>query len=208
MEEVRTARSRFAWFTAVVLGFLLLSVEFIYVPWPVLRGKNSLFGWDYILLHARRLSFARDALLAHRGLPAWYPRQMLGNPFSANLQNVPWIPTHLALLLFDPDVAYAVGVAIGAAIAALFTYLFCRRAGLSRIGAAAAAWTFSASGFFACRVMTGALTTLEAYCALPLLLWLADRAISSDVRRGASLDSLQRRLASSSPVIRKCLPIP
>jgi hypothetical protein len=62
-------------------------------------------------------------------------------------------------------------------LAALFTYLFCRRAGLSELAAAAAGWTFACAGFFASRVMAGHLPLLEAYPALPLLLWLADRAL-------------------------------
>ncbi len=163
----------------LALVFMLLATEALYLPWFVLRGTNTLYGWDYMMLHARRLAFARDALLGPRHqLPGWYPREMLGTPFSANLQDFPWIPTHWPLLLFNPDKAYASGIAIAAALAALFTYLFCRRAGLSPIGAAAAGWTFACSGFFASNVMVGHLVNLEGYPALPLLLWLADRAIA------------------------------
>jgi Bacterial membrane protein YfhO len=160
------------------VAVLLLITEAIYLPLSVLRGKNTLYGWDYIFLHARRLTFARDALFSgqHR-LPGWYPRELLGTPFSANLQDFPWIPSHLPLLLLDPDVAYPAGIAMAAALAALFTYLFCRRAGLSQIGSVAAAWTFACAGFFAARVMVGHLLILEAYPSLPLLLWLADRAM-------------------------------
>src|ERR1039458_609396 len=83
-----------------------------------------LLGMDYFGLHIHRIAFAREALLgpAHF-LPAWYPRELLGSPFLANLQNFPWIPPRLILLFFDPLQAYAVGVALAAALAALFTYL-------------------------------------------------------------------------------------
>jgi hypothetical protein len=167
----------------LALALMLLATEALYLPWFVLRGTNTLFGWDYMMLHARRLAFARDALLGptHQ-LPGWYPREMLGTPFCANLQNFPWIPTHWPLLLFDPDKAYAPGIAIAAGLAALFTYLFCRRAGLSPIGAASAGWTFACSGFFAANVMVGHLVNLEGYPALPLSLWLADRAITGKRR--------------------------
>lgn len=168
----------------LALALMLLATEALYLPWYVLRGANTLYGWDYMFLHARRLAFARDALLGpgHQ-LPGWYPREMLGTPFAANLQDFPWIPTHLVLLLFDPDRAYAVAIALAAGLAALFTYLFCRRLGLSPIGAAAAGWTFACSGFFASNVMVGHLVNLEAYPALPLLLWLADRAVDRARRR-------------------------
>ena len=85
------------------------------------------------------------------------------------------------------SVAYAAGVAIAAALAALFTYLFCRRAGLSRIGAAAAGWTFARAGYFSSRVMAGHLPLLEAYPALPLLLWLVDRALAPERTRRSSI---------------------
>ncbi len=156
---------------------LLFLTAAIYLPLSVLRGQNTLFGWDYMFLHARRLTFAREALFHGHRLPGWYPREMLGTPFTANLQNFPWIPSHLALLAFNPDVAYPAGVAIAAALAALFTFLFCRRAGLSAIGSSSAAWTFACAGFFASRVMVGHLPMLEAYPSLPLLRWLADRAM-------------------------------
>ena len=97
--------------------------------------------------------------------------------YAANLQSFPWIPTRFLLFLFPPETAYAPGVALAALLAALFTYLYCRRAGLSEVAAAAAGWTFACAGFFASRVMAGHLPLLEAYPALPLLLWLADRAL-------------------------------
>src|SRR5579862_5251083 len=128
----------------LAVALLLFCTEAIYLPLAVLRGKNSLYGWDYMMLHGRRLAFARAALFSSpHQLPGWYPREMLGTPFSANLQNFPWIPTHWPLLLFDPDQAFAAGIALAAGFTALFTYLFCRRAGLSPVGSAAAGWTFA-----------------------------------------------------------------
>src|SRR5271166_1615671 len=167
----------------LALALMLLATEALYLPLSVLRGKSTLYGWDYMMLHARRLAFARDALFSGHQLPGWYPREMLGTPFSANLQDFPWIPTHWPLLLFDPYKAYAPGIAIAAGLAALFTYLFCRRAGLSPIGAAAAAWTFACAGVFASSVMVGHLVNLEGYPSLPLLLWLADRAADARASR-------------------------
>ena len=143
----------------------------------LLLGTSSLMGSDYEMLHRWRLAFARQGLFgAGHTLPGWNPHEVLGAPFAANLQSFPWIPTRLVLLLFDPSVAYAVGIAIAAALAALFTYLYCRRLGLTEIGAAAAGWTFACAGYFSSRVMAGHLPLLEAYPALPLLLWLVDRA--------------------------------
>jgi Bacterial membrane protein YfhO len=155
---------------------MLLLTEAVYLRPETLRGTSSLMGSDYEMLHRWRLAFARQALGAGQGLPGWNPHEGLGAPFAANLQSFPWIPTRLVLLLFDPSVAYAVGIAMAAALAALFTYLYCRRAGLTEVGAATAGWTFACAGYFSSRVMAGHLPLLEAYPALPLLLWMVDRA--------------------------------
>jgi len=147
--------------------------EAVYMRPGLLTGASSLMGSDYEMLHRWRLAFARQSLFGARHfLPAWNPHEVLGTPFAANLQGFPWIPTRLILLLLDPSVAYAAGVGIAAALAALFAYLYCRRAGLSEIGAAAAGWTFACAGYFSSRVMAGHLPLLEAYPALPLLLWV------------------------------------
>ncbi len=140
-----------------------------------------LVGIDYLHLHVRRLEFAREALFgASPALPAWYPRELLGQPFWSNIQSFPFIPTRLPLLFVDPARAFAVGVNLAAQLAALFTYAFCRRGGLAPVAAAAAGWTFACSGYFAARVLAGHLPLLEAYPALPLLLWLMDRALARD----------------------------
>lgn len=167
--------------SAISVSILLLLTGAIYIRPSIVFGGQTLPGADYFQLHIRHIAFARDALFGpHHFLPAWYPRELFGAPFSANLQSFPWIPTRLILLLFEPVVAFAVGVAIAALLAALFTYLYCRRIGLSEAGAVAAGWTFACAGFFASRVLAGHLPLLEAYPSLPLLLWLADRAVSPD----------------------------
>ena len=100
----------------------------------------------------------------------------MGTPFWSDLQNFPWIPTRLLLLILPANLSYAAGVLIAACLSVLFTALLARALGLSPLAAAASGFTFAASGFFASRVMAGHLPLLEAYPALPLLLWLAHRA--------------------------------
>ena len=164
--------------------------EAVYLPPGLFHGGRTLLGSDYQSLHMQRIAFARQAILNGHGLPDWYPYDFLGAPFAANLQSFPWIPTRLLLLLIDPEGAYAAGVALAAALAAGFTFLFCRRAGLSPLGAAAAGWTFACAGFFSSRVAAGHLPLLEAYAALPLLLWAADRALATSRRRDLLLLAL------------------
>jgi len=189
-----TARGRFAalaWLASAALG-----VAAVYTPWSVLTGRRALLGVDYLILHARRMVFAREALLgAHATLPGWYPRELLGTPFWSNVQSFPFLPTRLLVFFaFPPDVAFAAGVALAALLAVLFTWCFARRLGLSPLAAAAAGFTFAASGFFASRVMVGHLPTLEVFPALPLLLWLTDRAIEAP-RAGETQAAWPRLLA-------------
>jgi hypothetical protein len=180
---------------------MLLLTESVYLRPGILDGANVLMGSDFDMLHLWRIAFARAALFgAHHTLPAWYPREVLGSPFAANLQSFPWIPTRLILFLFDPAIAFAAGVAIAAALAATFTYLFCRRAGLSRTGAAAAGWTFACAGFFSSRVMAGHLPLLEAYPALPMLLWLVDRALAPERVRRHRFDLVALAIGSACVV--------
>jgi hypothetical protein len=167
--------------SALAVGALLVLTESFYLRPGILRGTETLDGSDYGELHIRRIRFAREALFGVRHtLPAWYPHEVLGSPFAANLQSFPWIPTRLLLFLLDPAIAYAAAIALAAALSAIFTYLYCRRAGLTRMGAVAAGGTFACAGYFASRVLAGHLPLLEAYPALPLLLWLVDRALAPE----------------------------
>jgi hypothetical protein len=167
--------------SSISVFLLLILTGAIYIRPAVFFGDQMLAGSDYFQLHIRHIAFARDALFGPRHfLPAWYPRELFGAPFSSNIQSFPWIPTRLVLFAFDPAVAFAAGVAIAALLAALFTYLYCKRVGLSEVGSVTAGWTFACAGFFASRVFAGHLPLLEAYPALPLLLWLGERALATD----------------------------
>ena len=159
----------------LALAVMWAAVLAVYLPVAEGPGDNTLLGADYYRLHERRIRFAREALFGEKPhLPDWYPRELFGTPFRANVQNFPFLPTRLVLLAFDPLDAYGVGVNLAAVLAATFAYGYGRSVGLGRAAAAAAGWTFAAAGFFAARVMVGHLPLLEAYPALPLLLWLIE----------------------------------
>lgn len=155
---------------------MLSGILALYTPVELLSGNCGLVGLDYYQIHLQRIRYALECLSVPGGtLPGWHTRELLGAPFWSNLQSFPWIPSRLALLACDPFFAYAPGVVLAALLAACFTYLFCRELGLGRVGSAAAGFTFAGSGYFAARVMAGHLPLLEAYPALPLLLWLVER---------------------------------
>jgi hypothetical protein len=110
-------------------------------------------------------------------MPAWYSRELLGTPFRANIQNFPFIPTRLLIvMLLDPSapLTYPIMVTLSAVLAALFTFLYGRRIGIGNLGAAIGGWTFACSGYYASRIAAGHLPLLEAYPALPMLLWMIE----------------------------------
>jgi hypothetical protein len=186
----------------LAIAALTVAVLLVYCPLDLLTEDCTLIGGDYFDLHQHRIGFAQDALFASKPhLPAWYPRELLGTPFWSNVQNFPFIPTRLALLAFDRLRALPVGVNLAAILAAIFTYLYCRQLKLSRLAAIAAGWTFACAGFFACRIMVGHLPLLEAYPALPLLLWLIERAIRSNNQRHSGLNLLAIALGSTCVVL-------
>jgi hypothetical protein len=149
----------------------------VYFPVQSQPQDNTLDASDYDALHIRRIRFVQQALFEHGTLPAWYPRELMGTPFWSNVQNFPFIPTRLVLLWMDPLNLMAAGVMIAALLAATFTFFWARTVGVGRVGAAAAGWTFACAGFFASRVMAGHLPLLEAYPALPLLLWRVEKCV-------------------------------
>jgi hypothetical protein len=180
---------------------MLAAVLAIYMPWDT-KPNQSLVGSDYYQLHLRRIKYAQQAIFSEKPrLPAWYSRELLGAPFWSNIQSFPWIPSRLPLLLMDPYTSYATGVYLSACLAALFTFLFCRRVGMGRVGSATAGWTFACSGYFAARVMVGHLPLLEAYPALPLLLWLAEVCIQARVNRWMAVKLLALGFGSMCTVL-------
>jgi hypothetical protein len=165
----------------------LAATVLLYLPADVLSGERQLYGSDFLQLHQYRIAFVREAWrVGSFEVPAWYPREAMGTPFWADIQNFPWIPTRLVLLLLPSNAIYAAGASIASCLSVLFTFLLARALGMSPLAAAASGFTFAASGFFASRVMAGHLPLLEAYPALPLLLWLVHRlgaAPQSEVHR-------------------------
>jgi hypothetical protein len=159
----------------MIVGLLAL-----YCPLALFGGGQSVLGIDYNNIHERRIRYAQEALSASGGhLPAWYTRELMGSPFWSNIQSFPFLPTRLAVLWIDPAILFPVAVNLSAILAALFTYLYLGKLGLGRVASAVGGWTFAASGYFASRMLAGHLPLLEAFGALPLLLWCLESIAQS-----------------------------
>src|SRR4051812_48940301 len=162
---------------------MLLGVLAVYLPVVALWQGKIISGGDFAYLHVRRMAFAREQLFhnpAGTHLPAWYPRELLGTPFWSNVQNFPFLPTRLLVLLtLEPQYTYTFAIVIAALLTATFTYTYARRIGLGAVAGAGAGWTFACCGFFAGRIPAGHMPLLEAMPALPLLLWLIEVCLQS-----------------------------
>jgi len=182
MSELHTPGVRLRSLGAIAA--MWLGVVAVYCPPSLWDGETTLYGMDFWALHLRRIRFFHE-LWSSGSFSGWYPRELLGTPFWSNLQNFPWIPTRLLILWIEPVFSYTVGVNLSALLAATFTYLYGRSIGWNRAVSALAGWTFACAGFYAARVTVGHLPLLEAYPALPMLLWLAERSMRSGHSSGA-----------------------
>ncbi len=170
---------------------MCVAVIAAYFPLKSDPSHNIQEGGDFYYLHARRIRFAVENLSQRATLPAWYPAELMGSPFWSNVQSFPFIPTRLIVLFLPPHSVFTVGVILSAVLAALFTFLYARAVRLSPVAAAAAGWTFACSGYYASRVLAGALPLLEGYPALPLLLWLVELNVAQ--QRGVEPGRTQGR---------------
>ena len=170
---------RFDTRTALFATLMVLGVLVAYAPPGLFRQNPYLFGIDYETLHRRRIDYALETIHSTGRIPAWYTREQLGTPFWSNIQNFPFVPTRLILLPLGADRLFTVSILLSACLAALFTFFYARAIGMWPSAAAVAGWTFAAAGFFASRILAGHLHLLEAYPALPLLLWFQPPSDSS-----------------------------
>ena len=123
--------------SAAAISLMILGLLALYLPPQLLEGKDTLLGIDFRTLHEHRIRYAQEALFGPgMRLPGWYTRELMGTPFWSNIQSFPFLPTRLALYWLDPETLYPVAVNLAAILAALFTYLYCRKIGLGRVGSA------------------------------------------------------------------------
>ena len=157
-----------------------------YLRPSILSGKKVLLGLDYLqFTHIRgiRVRAQRAAGRLPHAAGFWNPPDSAGNAvYRQYSRSFPWIPTRTGVVpLFNPDYAFAVGVALAAASRRLSSRTFsageraCARCGGS---VPPPAGRFACAGYFTSRVAGGHLVLLEAYCRAAHLLLVADRTRS------------------------------
>ena len=76
--------------SAISVSILLALTAAVYLRPSIFLGDQALNGVDYFAMHIKRIAFAQDALFGPgHFVPAWYPREFLGAPFSADPAELP-----------------------------------------------------------------------------------------------------------------------
>ena len=110
--------------------------------------------------------------------PLWNPYEFLGMPFVASLQSGMFYPTNWLCAFLPIGLAANLGIVINLFLSGLFTYLWCRRLGVSWAGAAAAAatYTFGAPQFL--RIFEGHWSFLCTMTWVPCLFLCVEMLLS------------------------------
>lgn len=101
--------------------------------------------------------------------PLWDPYNFSGAPHLANFQSAVFSPFNFLFFLFSFLDAWSFLVLLQTILAALFTFLYCRKMEISRLGSSLAGLSFSFCGFLVVWLLYGTLG--YAILFLPLALW-------------------------------------
>lgn len=152
---------------AALAGYVVAACLFF---GPILFTNAILTGFDTVTIFYPHRAAAVRALLAGR-LPLWNPDHFLGAPLLANPQVAVFYPLNWPFFMLSTGRSLAWTMGLHVVLAAVFTYLFCRKELALR---APAAWlagaAFAFSGFMG--QQTGHLNQVSVAAWLPLVLLL------------------------------------
>ncbi len=178
--EVAPLRARSVALLWGVLAAVLLSVIF----WKLLWTGGGLVGSDIYAYYLPQKAFYAERLRAGE-LPLWNNLVGNGYPQVAESQTGVFYPLHLVLYPFlELNAAYSASVIVHYVLAFLFTALYARRIGLSRLGAGLAALVYT-YGWFPPRVCLE--WSIIGGTWLPLALWSAETFLRTRFWRYAFL---------------------
>jgi hypothetical protein len=151
--------------------------------------------WNHSIIYRDSLQyFAPQKFLIAQALrsgtvQAWYPWQLLGIPFVADIQSGWFYPLNVLYLLFPFELAHRLFVLVHYPMAAVFMGIFLKGRGLGRVPTLLGSLAFSLSGYLISQ--HASVTMLVGACWAPLALHCADRAargfLRSAVATGAVL---------------------
>ena len=152
------------------LGLLLLGPFFSFLPQYVSPVIMCWLDLPYYFLPVRELcaSIVRSGIL-----PLWNPYIYCGTPLLANMQSAVFDPLSIFMYVFPSPVAFKIVTFVAFYIAAVFTYAFVRRYGVSEEGALIAACVYSFT--FYMRVKAVELADLHVMIWMPAVLFFAGK---------------------------------
>lgn len=121
-------------------------------------------------------AFATESL-SHFSFPLWNPYNFAGSPLFANSQSAVLYPLSLFYLFFPQDVGWTILVVLQIALCFSFTYLYCRKIGITLLGSLLSAVSFSCCLFVA--VFLEYNTIVQVILWMPLALYFIERVLKS-----------------------------
>src|SRR5579862_4397724 len=161
------------------VALVLIAVTYtLRVTWRQATTDQILGSYDIYAAHYPSVLYALRSLRAGYGL-LWNPFQNCGQPFLPSTLVGLFYPLNAVFLLFHPDTAYYVIVAVHLALGGGFAFFLCREYGLGAIGALSGALAFMLGG--STLALAGWLpsTILGPYVWMPAALWTAERTLKT-----------------------------
>jgi hypothetical protein len=179
-------RSMPSWVPPVVYGVLtlLLFRGFVF-------SRDMLYGSDTLALGYMAREFYANAM-AGEGFPLWNPIILGGTPFLESLAGGDSLYPPSALLLFFLDPYRALGwkLVLHVFLAAMFTYGWIRRLGLSKPSALLAGLAYGLAPFMVSLVQGGQDGKIFVIALTPLLFWVTESFLIRGGGRAIALVSL------------------
>ena len=169
------ARRDALWLLGLFLFFLLFFAPALLGPPENCLGRpdgdarSQFYPWrDYAFNEIRAGRF-----------PLWNPYEFLGMPFLASLQSGLFYPTSWFCAFLPTGLGVNIGLMVGLYLSALFTYLWCRRLGLSPPAAATAGATYAFGAPQLLRIFEGHWSFLASMTWIPALFLCAESLLRS-----------------------------
>lgn len=169
------ARRDAFWLIGLFLFFLLFFAPVLFGPTENCLGRpngdarSQFYPWrDYAFSEIRAGRF-----------PLWNPYEFLGMPFLASLQSGLFYPTSWFCAFLPTGLGVNIGLMAGLYLSALFTYLWCRRLGLSPPAAVTAGATYAFGAPQLLRIFEGHWSFLASMTWIPALFLCAESLLRS-----------------------------